>query len=108
MNNTITANEAKMKILGALRKFEHVQKLGTHNQMFDIRDVAYGDFFLLYRVLHSRYGERVRLYMPGEMETEGHLIIMCPCIGCTIGIESEPCVDFRWRIRNTEWLVNIN
>lgn len=96
------------RILEILKDFEKQRSEGVFRQIADIRDVAFGDMPMLFKILYSKYGECVRFHMNGELETEGMLILYTPSIGMTIGIESEPCVDLRWRIREGITLVNIN
>lgn len=48
--------------------------------------------------------DKCRLYMPGEIENENISIIYVPAPGCTICIESEPCVVYQPKIN----LINYN
>lgn len=64
-----------------------------------IQNVSLKDMAILYKILPTSK----QLYMPKEIDNENMTITFVPVINCIITIESEPCVDFRWKIKHTEF-----
>lgn len=104
INNPITALEANVKLHGIL---EHFAAMASDNpfvkQYAVIENVAFEDVFYLYAIMQD---QNRQLFLPGEIHNENITIVYIPCPGCTIGIESEPCVDYRWKVKHTNFNYN--
>lgn len=104
----LSANQVARKISAYLAEFQYIDD-GKSKVLREIKNVSFLALTTLYKIMQAKFGtEKVRLFMSGELQTEGMLIIYMPVPGFTIAIESEPVVDFCWRIRNQFVLVNIN
>lgn len=104
-----TAVEVCDKIMLCLKQFETARKQGVYKQIKEINNVDFHEFFRLFASMTRTYGDKkVRLYMPGEMANEGMLILFLPTIGQTIAIESTPCVDMQWKVRQIDLKTNFN
>jgi hypothetical protein len=104
-----TAVEVCDKIMVCLKQFEVARKQGVHKQIKEINNVDFHEFFRVFASMTRVYGDKkVRLYMPGEMANEGMMILFLPTIGQTIAIESTPCVDMQWKVRQIDFKQYVN
>lgn len=60
-----------------------------------VENVSLKDIITLYRCLPGRK----QIFVPGEIGNENITIVFLPADNCSIIIESEPAVDFRWKIK---------
>jgi hypothetical protein len=98
---TKTANEAHFEVIQILDAFEQMAKNKVFKMTATIENVAFADFIALYKTFLT---PNKALFMPGEIDNENMTMIYTPCPGCTIAIESEPCVKLYPRIN----LINYN
>lgn len=68
-----------------------------------ISEVRFVDVFSLYNYLPAN---KKKLFLPGEIGNENITLIYTPVDGCTIIIQSEPCIDYRYKIHNID--INLN
>lgn len=101
-----TAEQVVDQISAILETFSQCAALGVHRQARKINDVAFVEHLVIFKSLSRTWGERVRLFVNGELGTEGMLIVFEPAIGQSILIESVPCVSVAWKIKDLE--INVN
>jgi hypothetical protein len=92
---TITAFEAQLMIVEFIGMFQEIAAKKPQNSKFTatIENVSFLEFFQLYSRIKTPYKS---LMMPGEFGTETMVMIYLPAPGCTIAIESEPCMKM-WK-----------
>lgn len=86
------------KIHEIMDKFREDARKGT-KCFYLIQNVSLSDIVTIYKILPTCK----RLYVPKELGTESMVITFMPVVNCIITIESEPCIDFRWKIKHTEF-----
>lgn len=68
-----------------------------------IQNIDFVSFFLLFNIMKNK---NVRLYMPGELKTNECMVLRyTPAIGINFHIESELCVNYKFKKINT---LNLN
>lgn len=98
---TKSAIEAQHEIIEIIRSFRHMAEHQTCRMSATIENVGFSDFISLYKTIIT---PKKRLFMPGEIDNENMTFIYTPAPGCTIVVESEPCVKLWPRIN----LINAN
>lgn len=97
----ITQLEAQTQIEEILTAFNLMVGKNVMRMTAIIENVGIVDLTRIHADLPK---DKCRLYIPGEIGNENISIIYVPAPGCTICIESEPCVNYRPKIN----LINYN
>lgn len=88
---TLTAKQAQIQIAEIIKAFYDLAKI--HQDRFikftgEIENVGFLEILKLWTLLKS---DKIRLYMPGELDNDRITIMYRPDNGCVISIESEKC-----------------
>lgn len=98
---TKTFQEAYFEITEIIAAFQHMAEKKVTKMNATIENVGMIDLIIIHKMMIT---PNKRLFMPGELGTETMTMIYTPARGCTIAIESEPCVKLMPKIN----LINYN